>query len=112
MLQLPENWRDWPLEAKAEMYHRLRRRGPTVKQSVVKEAESEEIRSARATLLSFTRFTKKNYRVNWHHDVLCGYLDRFVAGEIKRLMVFMPPRHGKSELVSRRLPAPLLGRFP
>jgi predicted phage terminase large subunit-like protein len=36
----------------------------------------------------------------------------FVAGEIKRLMVFMPPRHGKSELVSRRLPAYILGRNP
>lgn len=27
-------------------------------------------------------------------------------------MVFMPPRHGKSELVSRRLPAYILGRNP
>lgn len=52
------------------------------------------------------------YEVNWHHRVLCRYLDRFVAGEIKRLMVFAPPRTGKSELVSRRLPAYLLGRNP
>lgn len=29
-----------------------------------------------------------------------------------RLMVFMPPRHGKTELVSRRLPAYVLGRNP
>lgn len=33
-------------------------------------------------------------------------------GEIDRLMVFMPPRHGKSELVSRRLPARFLGLHP
>jgi hypothetical protein len=26
--------------------------------------------------------------------------------------MLMPPRHGKSELVSRRLPAYFLGRFP
>lgn len=39
-------------------------------------------------------------------------LDKFVAGDIKRLMVFMPPRHGKSELVSRRLPAYILGQNP
>ncbi len=34
------------------------------------------------------------------------------AGRIKRLMVFMPPRHGKSELVSRYFPAWFLGTFP
>lgn len=34
------------------------------------------------------------------------------AGRVKRLMVFMPPRHGKSELVSRYFPAWYLGTFP
>jgi len=34
------------------------------------------------------------------------------AGRIKRLMVFMPPRHGKSELVSRYFPAWYIGTFP
>ena len=34
------------------------------------------------------------------------------AGLCRRLMVFMPPQHGKSELVSRRFPAFLLGRNP
>ncbi len=53
-----------------------------------------------------------DYQVNWHHRLLCGYLDKFAAGEITRLMVFMPPRHGKSELCSRRLPAYLFGRNP
>lgn len=52
------------------------------------------------------------YSTGWHHRVLCSALDRFAAGEIRRLMVFMPPQHGKSELVSRRLPAFILGRQP
>ncbi len=34
------------------------------------------------------------------------------AGRCKRLMVFMPPRHGKSELISKYFPAWYLGRFP
>lgn len=50
--------------------------------------------------------------MNWHHKVLCDYLEQWVSGRIKRLMVFMPSRHGKSELVSRRLPAWLFGREP
>lgn len=64
------------------------------------------------TLLDFARATFGGYQANWHHVLCAGYLERFVAGEIKRLMVFMPPRHGKSELVSRRLPAYIFARNP
>jgi len=39
-------------------------------------------------------------------------LQLFADGEIKRLMIFCPPQHGKSELVSRNLPAYLLGKNP
>ena len=39
-------------------------------------------------------------------------LDRVATGKCRRLMVFMPPQHGKSELVSRRFPAFMLGRNP
>lgn len=39
-------------------------------------------------------------------------LTRFGNGEIKKLMVFMPPQHGKSEGSTRRLPAYILGRRP
>jgi hypothetical protein len=67
---------------------------------------------ARSNLLDFTTYTKKNYQVNWHHELICKKLDQFVAGEIKRLMISLPPRNGKSELVSRRLPAYLLGLDP
>ena len=82
------------------------------------EAELEQLLTsevqdlARSKLLAFTLYTMPTYEVNWHHRVLCDYLDRFADGEISRLMVFMPPRNGKSELVSRRLPAYLLGRNP
>ncbi|MCK9593444.1 MAG: phage terminase large subunit [Methanoregula sp.] len=69
-------------------------------------------RKARSSLLEFTRYTKDDYEVNWHHQLLCEYLDKFVSGKIKRLLVFMPPRHGKSELVSRRLPAYIFGKCP
>jgi predicted phage terminase large subunit-like protein len=75
---------------------------------------SESVRHelARRTLLGFTTWTKPDYQTNWHHRVVCEKLDRLVRGEITRLMVFMPPRHGKSELVSRRLPAYALGHNP
>lgn len=67
---------------------------------------------ARRNYLDFVKYVKPNYDANWHHILLCEYLQKFISGEIKRLMVFMPPQHGKSELVSRNLPAYILGLKP
>lgn len=47
-----------------------------------------------------------------HLELLCSKLEAVERGEIKRLMVFMPPRHGKSEVVSKKFPAWFLGRNP
>lgn len=69
-------------------------------------------RRARSGLLDFTRYTMPTFILNWHHRVTCDVLDRFARGELKRVMIFMPPRHTKSEFVSRRLPAKLLGDNP
>ena len=69
-------------------------------------------RQARQSLHEFVTYTHREYASNWHHRLLCRQLDRVVSGELKRLIVCMPPRHGKSEVVSRRLPAYLLGRNP
>ncbi|MFT3745409.1 MAG: terminase family protein [Pyrinomonadaceae bacterium] len=40
-----------------------------------------------------------------HHKYICEQLAKMDAGEIKRLMIFVPPRHGKSELVTVRYAA-------
>jgi predicted phage terminase large subunit-like protein len=69
-------------------------------------------RRARSNLLDFTTFTMPEYRVNWHHRLICQKLDEFIEGKNKRLIIACPPRHGKSELVSRRFPAYILGRNP
>ncbi|MDI9412096.1 MAG: phage terminase large subunit [Bacillota bacterium] len=74
------------------------------------ESVKQEI--ARRSLLDFTTYTFPGYETNWHHELLCNKLDQLINRKIKRLMVFMPPRHGKSELGSRRLPAYALGRNP
>lgn len=78
----------------------------------VSAAEQARRRAARAGLLAFTQYTMPEFELNWHHRLVCDYLDRFARMEIKRLIISMPPRHTKSELVSRRLPAFLLGHNP
>lgn len=68
--------------------------------------------SAKKTLLDFTLYTRPDYHKNWHHETLAKMLDRVAAGTCRRLMVFLPPQHGKSELLSRRFPAYMLGKNP
>lgn len=74
----------------------------------------EEYKKARGreSMQGFTAYTKEDYDFVWFHKVVCKYLDKLERGEIKKLMIFIPPQHGKSELSSRRFPAYLLGRNP
>ena len=71
-----------------------------------------ETRQARKSLLSFTEYTNPAYRSAGHHRLIADKLEAVERGEIDRLMIFMPPRHGKSELASKRFPAWCLGRDP
>lgn len=71
---------------------------------------------AQRELLSFIEATCEDYLVGWFHREVCAKLDKFLedvlAKRNPRLMLFAPPRHGKSEIVSRRFPAYALGRNP
>lgn len=67
-------------------------------------------RKARAGLIEFTKYTNPAYVAAPHHELIAAKLEAVERGEIKRLMIMMPPRHGKSELASRRFPAFFTGR--
>jgi len=74
---------------------------------------------ARRRLMPFVEYTFRAYRAAAVHRLLAEYLEGvelYIASGgregIGRLMVFEPPRHGKSELVSVRFPAWFLGRNP
>lgn len=69
-------------------------------------------RKARTELLQFTEFTHHSWKSAEHHRRICEKLEAVERGEIKRLMIFAPPRHSKSELASVRFPAWFLGRHP
>lgn len=74
--------------------------------------ESLKAELAKRHLSDFVAATKTDYKFNWHHRVICDAVDKFARGEIKKLLIFAPPQHGKSELTTRRLPPYLLGRNP
>lgn len=63
----------------------------------------------------FGRFVvqiKPDYQMTWFHTVTCERLQGFAKGEIRKLMVFMPPQNGKSEVSTRSLPPYLFGINP
>jgi predicted phage terminase large subunit-like protein len=67
---------------------------------------------SRCSLLTFTKSTMPNFKPAEFHKRYYSVLTLFADGQIKKLMVFMPPQHGKSEGSTRRLPAYLLGKYP
>jgi predicted phage terminase large subunit-like protein len=54
--------------------------------------------------------TRSRYKNAKHHDAIARVLEEVEKGEIKQLILTMPPRHGKSELTTRRFPAWYVGR--
>lgn len=71
-------------------------------------------RLAQRNFSDFVRYTFPNFRENWHHTLIMGAIDRSIKFQPgwEKVIIVTPPRHGKSELVSRRLPAYVMGRYP
>lgn len=67
---------------------------------------------ASKSLLEFARRSHDNYNVNWHHLEIIKHLEALERGDIDRLIISMPPRHGKSQLSSIFFPVWFLGRNP
>lgn len=69
-------------------------------------------RAARQNLGDFCREIYPPYQSPPHLLALHEKLERVERGECSRLMVTMPPRHGKSQTVSRLFPSWYMGRNP
>ena len=71
---------------------------------------------ARRRLIPFILRINPKYLVGWVHEDICRRLEKFsadvAAGKNPRLMLLMPPRHGKSEIASRNFPAWHMGQYP
>jgi predicted phage terminase large subunit-like protein len=83
-------------------------------QSIEAQTELQARQGARSSLIEFTRFTFPGYTPGNHHHVIAHYLQQLTFNRMTNdgIMIFMPPRHGKSELVDIRWPAYDLGHKP
>jgi predicted phage terminase large subunit-like protein len=70
------------------------------------------IEAARNRFKNYVRYVQPDMVFEPYHDVYYRVLDMFADGLIKKLIIQMPPQHGKSEGSSRKLPSYILGRNP
>jgi predicted phage terminase large subunit-like protein len=91
---------------------------PPVTQNSLSSAEVELASRllSRRRLLPFIQRINPRYLAGWVHEDICRRLEKFsddvAKGLSPRLMLLMPPRHGKSEIASRMFPAWHIGRNP
>ena len=67
---------------------------------------------ANGDFLSFVKEVWPAFIEGNHHRVMADAFNRIASGELKRLIINMPPRHTKSEFASHLFPAWYLGKFP
>lgn len=66
----------------------------------------------RNDFVGFCEFTDKNYDPSWHHELIGQALMDIESGKIDRLLITVPPRHGKSEMATIKFPAWFIGKHP
>ena len=72
----------------------------------------QKAEQARTGFMDFVQLAWPEFINGRHHKVMAEKFDKLATGEIKRLIVNMPPRHTKSEFASYMLPAWMMGRNP
>lgn len=68
--------------------------------------------AAKDDFLSFIQHVYPGYKVGPHHRKLAFFIEEIAAGRLKRVMVSIAPRMGKSEMISYLAPSWYLGKFP
>ena len=81
--------------------------------ALVEELEDiQEKEKARKEFLPFVRAMWPSFIHGKHHEIMAEAFERVANGELKRLIINMPPRHTKSEFASYLFPAWFLGMYP
>ena len=75
-------------------------------------AKLERIEKAQNNFLDFVKAVWPEFIAGKHHKTIADKFERIAKGELKRLIINMPPRHTKSEFGSYLFPAWMMGRRP
>ena len=75
-------------------------------------AQLEKVEDCNNNFLDFVHAMWPEFIMGTHHGIIAKKLEQIASGEIKRLIINMPPRHTKSEFASFLFPAWMIGRNP
>ena len=78
----------------------------------IKLSEKEKQIKVHDDFLTFVRHVWPEFIEGKHHKKIADKFNKLAKGEIKRLIINMPPRHTKSEFASFLLPSWMVGRKP
>lgn len=125
-----KGWVD-PVKAKQEAIAAERKALRDIETEIALLRRQERALLARDSLLTFTQFTmpdpedindidRSRYEAAGFHQKVAAVMDQFLAGELlhdddrpcTQLIFCMPPRHGKTELATKRLAAQYSGKHP
>ena len=100
----------------AGLKNKLQKLPPDQKQEILALlSELEEVKGKEESRTDFLTFVNRMWPAfisGRHHKVMADAFERVANGELKRLIINMPPRHTKSEFASYLFPAWYLGRYP
>ena len=85
---------------------------PEQRQKVLNLLEMDRLEKCRESFLFFVQQMWPVFISGKHHKIMADAFERVVNGELKRLIINMPPRHTKSEFASYLFPAWMVGRRP
>ena len=75
-------------------------------------AQLERVEKCQRSFLSFVKSMWPEFIVGKHHRIIAEKLERIADGELRRLIINMPPRHTKAEFASFLFPAWMIGKNP
>ncbi len=87
------------------------------KERAKRQAQPLRLEMARRNLLHYARYIfEEEYETTlleaWYHTLLCNALTRVAKGEIKRLIINIPPAYGKTEFAVRLFVSWVMGNAP
>jgi hypothetical protein len=95
---------------------KINRLPPDIKKEFMKTLvqydEKKKIHKIQNDFMSFVKHVWPEFIEGKHHTKIADKFNKLANGEIKRLIINMPPRHTKSEFASFLLPAWMIGRKP
>lgn len=100
-------------EQELKSYYQLAGTAPPAERAKVQKLlEFDRVERCRESFIFFAKQMWPIFISGKHHAIMADAFERVARGDLKRLIINMPPRHTKSEFASYLLPSWFLGKYP